>query len=96
MLRLWLTMNFLVCVLCLQALAAAACAELSQHPVFVGAAGVTQVPSRQLVTGKREDIKGVCHTQAVWVCGGVLDFLRKVGGACACSVLTCTPITDIQ
>lgn len=58
----WLCMNFLVCVLCLQAVAVAAPVELSQHPVFVGAAGVTQVRSRQLITGKQEDIKGVCHT----------------------------------
>lgn len=41
----WLCVNFLVCVLCLQAVAVAAPVELSQHPVFVGAAGVTQVPS---------------------------------------------------
>lgn len=62
MLQMCLSVNFLVCVLCLQAIAVAAPVELSQHPVCVGAAGVTQVRSRQLIAGKQEDIKGVCHT----------------------------------
>lgn len=61
MLQMWLSM-ISWCVLCLQAVAVAAPVELSQHPVFVGAAGVTQVRSRQLITGKQEDIKGVHHT----------------------------------
>lgn len=34
----------------------------SWHPAFVGAAALTQVRSHRLITGKGEDIKGVCHT----------------------------------
>lgn len=61
----WMTVNFLVCVLCLQALVVPPSAELSALFLTSGVrwrggshpGTITPIDHR----GKREDIKGVCH-----------------------------------